>query len=97
MATELQNLSDYDPSKIPDASGFKFGIVVAEWNGEITDELLSGCILALRKNGVKEENIRIQHVPGSFELPTGAQILLDTFKPDAAICLGCVIISHHPG
>ncbi len=91
MATSLKNLSDYDPSKVPDASEFKFGIAVAEWNSEITNALLDGCIEALKEHGVKEENIGIQHVPGSFELPTGAQILFDGFNPHAAICLGCVI------
>lgn len=91
MATELQNLSKYDSTRIPDASDSKFGIVVAEWNQEVTEKLLLGCISGLKENGVKEKNIRVQHVPGSFELPTGAQILLDSFKPDSVICLGCVI------
>ena len=44
MATALHNLSSYDISKIPDASNMCFGIVVSEWNSEITDNLLSGAV-----------------------------------------------------
>ena len=39
MATALHNLSDYDFASIPDASNMCFGIVVAEWNPEITGAL----------------------------------------------------------
>ena len=42
MATALHNLSEYDFTKIPDASNMCFGIVVAEWNPEITGALLDG-------------------------------------------------------
>ena len=44
MATALHNLSDYDFSKVPDASNMCFGIVVAEWNPEITGALLDGAV-----------------------------------------------------
>jgi 6,7-dimethyl-8-ribityllumazine synthase len=44
MSTFLHNLSDYDFSKVPDASNMCFGIVVAEWNAEITGAMLDGAI-----------------------------------------------------
>ena len=51
MATALHNLSDYDLSKVPDASNMCFGIVVAEWNPEITGALLNGAVSSLEKHG----------------------------------------------
>ncbi len=91
MATSLKNLSSYNPQDIPNAEDKIFGIVVSEWNTEITSALLEGALEALGKAGVKPENILISHVPGSFELPYGAQRLIDAEKPHAVICLGCVI------
>ena len=44
MATALHHLSDYDPATVPDASNMCFGIVVAEWNPDITGALLSGAM-----------------------------------------------------
>ena len=68
MATALHNLSDYDPAAVPSAKGMKFGIVVSEWNHNITGTLLQGAHDTLLKQGVKEEDILIKTVPGSFEL-----------------------------
>lgn len=68
MATSLKNLSDYDPKKVPSAEDMSFGIVVSEWNSNITDSLLEGAVESLVKHGAKNSNIEIFHVPGSFEL-----------------------------
>jgi 6,7-dimethyl-8-ribityllumazine synthase len=91
MASSLKNLSDHDPASIPDGSSWKIGIVVSEWNEEITAALLEGCKQTLEKHGVKEENIKVIAVPGSFELPFGARVIAEQFTPQAVICLGCVI------
>lgn len=91
VATEFQNLSSYNSNDVPDASGMKFGIAVSEWNSSITDALLNGALSTLKKYNVEEDNIYIQYVPGSFELPLGAQFIAESFNPDAVICLGCVI------
>jgi 6,7-dimethyl-8-ribityllumazine synthase len=91
MATALKNLSSYDPGNIPDAGNMKFGIVVAEWNNEITFSMRDAAINSLIRHGVSEENIVIKHVPGSFELTLAAQWLADTEEFDAILCLGCVI------
>jgi len=91
MATSLKNLSDHDPDQIPDGSMMRFGIVVSEWNEEITAALLEGSLKTLRENGVRQENIQVKAVPGSFELPFGARIVAEQFTPHAVICLGCVI------
>ena len=68
MATVLHNLSDYDPSSVSDASNMCFGIVVSEWNTEITGALLDGAVKTLEKHGALPENIHVKTVPGSFEL-----------------------------
>jgi 6,7-dimethyl-8-ribityllumazine synthase len=91
MATTLKNLSDYDPDTIPDGSALKIGIVVSEWNEEITASLLEGALNTLKKHGVSRDHIFIKSVPGSFEIPYGARVVADLFSPDAVICLGCVI------
>jgi len=91
MASNLQNLSKYDPAEVPAANGMRFGIVVSDWNSEITHNLLVGCIHTLQQFGAAENDIIIHHVPGSFELPSGARMLTEACKPDALICLGCVI------
>lgn len=91
MASSLKNLSDHDPATIPDGAAFKIGIVVAEWNEEITAALLEGALETLKNHRVSKEHIRIVAVPGSFELPYGARIVAEQFTPHAVICLGCVI------
>ena len=91
MATALKNLSDYNPSTVPDATGMKVAIVVAEWNEEITFALRDGAIKTLLKHGVNEEDITIEFVPGTFELTAGAKALAQTDKYNAVIVIGCVI------
>jgi len=96
MATSLKNLSDYDRSKMPSAANMKFGIVVAEWNEEITEALYTGAYNTLLENGANSENIIKKYVPGSFELTKGAKILAEYSDVDAVICLGCVIQGETP-
>ena len=91
MATALQNLSDYDPSGVPSAHKLSFGIVVSEWNSEITSNLHQGAVEALEDCGALAANIETIHVPGSFELIYGAKHLIDRKKYDAVIVIGSVI------
>jgi 6,7-dimethyl-8-ribityllumazine synthase len=90
------NLSSYDPSEVPDAKAMRFGIVVADWNNNVTWSLLEGAVRTLKKHGTKDTNIIIKHVPGSFELVIGAQFLAEYDDLDAVICLGCVIQGETP-
>ncbi|MEA1887070.1 MAG: 6,7-dimethyl-8-ribityllumazine synthase [Bacteroidota bacterium] len=94
MATT--DLSAYDPEKIPTAADMRFGIVVSEWNWDITGKLLDGAVSILKKHGTANGNIIIEHVPGSFELPLAAQLLKENTDVDAIICLGCVIQGETP-
>ncbi len=91
MASALKNLSQYDEQSLPSAGGMKFGIVVSEWNHEITHALYEACYDTLVKQGANPDDIQTIQVPGAFELPAGAKLLLSNFKVDAVICLGCVI------
>ena len=94
MATT--NFSSYNPDDVPDASDMCFGIVVSDWNREVTWALLDGAVNTLKKHGAKEKNISVKHVPGSFELTLGAQFLAEYSDLDAIICLGCVIQGETP-
>lgn len=86
------NLSDYDPSLVPNGKNYSIGIVVAEWNKEITDALANGALDTLRQYDVTEKNIHLIHVPGSYELTSGADMMLrNNDSLDAVICIGCVI------
>lgn len=96
MATACHNLSDYDFKSVPDASNMKFGIVVSEWNHNITGALLKGAVETLKKHGAKDENILVKTVPGSFELTFGANQLLEYTEVDAVIVLGCVVRGDTP-
>lgn len=91
MATSLQHLSTYDASNFIDISEKRFGLVVADWNREITDVLSAGAYETLMKHGAVAENIFRNSVPGSFELTLGAQFLAQHEEIDAVICLGVVI------
>jgi 6,7-dimethyl-8-ribityllumazine synthase len=91
MATNLKNLSSLNPAEIPPVNGMKIGIVVSEWNRDVTQALLEGAKKTLVRLGISEDHIHVHYVPGSFELPLGAQFIAEYVKPDAVICLGCVI------
>ncbi len=89
MATT--NLSAYQKDTIPNAKSFRFGIVVSEWNADITENLLQGALDTLVHHEALEENISVIHVPGSFELVYGCKQLIETHELDAVIAIGNVI------
>ncbi len=96
MATELHNLSDYNPDEMPPKENVakqRFGIVVAEWNPAITTALRDGAYKFLLNNGAVKQHIDVIHVPGTIELTYGTKILMEqkNKKYDAIIALGCVI------
>jgi 6,7-dimethyl-8-ribityllumazine synthase len=73
------------------ATGLKFGIVIARFNSFITDELLAGAMDALLRHGADEKNISVARVPGAMEITLAAKKLAQTKKYDAIITLGAVI------
>lgn len=91
MATALQNLDQYNAEALPSGEGMRIGVVTAEWNRKITFALRDACLQTLIGNGVPSDHITDVQVPGSFELPSAAQMLLEFRELDAVICLGCVV------
>ncbi|MDO1514238.1 6,7-dimethyl-8-ribityllumazine synthase [Maribacter confluentis] len=91
MATINKNLSVYDKATIPNAKGLRFGIVVSEWNSQITEGLFSGAMEALLDCGAMKTDILRWNVPGSFELTFGAKKMIQTQKVDVVIAIGSVI------
>lgn len=91
MSSKNKNLSEYKVQDIQSIEGKKIGIVVSEWNENITFSLKDACIETLVKHGAEEKDIHIAYVPGAFELPLGGKILYNEHSPDAVICIGCVI------
>ena len=94
MAT--RDLSSFDPESVPGSVDMRFGIVVSDWNIDVTGALLDGAVKTLKKYGTSHKNIVVKHVPGSFELTIGAQFLAEYDDLDAIICLGCVIQGETP-
>ena len=91
MATKLKKESASELESLKDFKKIRIAIVVSEWNSEITFAMMNGAVDFLTSKGVKEKNIEVHKVPGSFELALGAQFCADKNNIDAIITLGCVI------
>ncbi len=91
MATVNHNLSEYNKADLPDAANLRIGLVVSEWNENITENLYKGAEAALLDCGAQKDNILRWNVPGSFELTYGAKKMLQTEELDAVIAIGSVI------
>ena len=74
-----------------DGEGLRVGVIVARFNGYVTEKLLKGCLEALAEHGVRGEDVTVATVPGSFEIPVVAQRMADSGMYDAVVCLGAVI------
>tara|TARA_B110000971_G_scaffold20321_1_gene18562 strand:- start:12 stop:527 length:516 start_codon:yes stop_codon:yes gene_type:complete len=91
MASAGKNLSRENLFSVSNPSKLKIGIVVSQWNDKITQRLLKGAQKALENSKILSENIIVKYVPGTFELPLGAQYLFEKNLVDGIICIGCVI------
>ena len=101
MTEKNTNLSHFNKEEVPNAKGLTFGIVVSEWNRNITDGLFIGAYYAIIECGVNTDDIIRYDVPGSYELVFGAKIAYKNMLikknsrevkiPDAIICLGSII------
>jgi len=90
-ANKKKNLSEVSLDNIPEMKDARVAVIVAEWNPEITSALRNGCLNILKKVISKKKNIMELSVPGSFELPAAAKMVVEHKKVDAVICLGCII------
>lgn len=91
MVIVYYNLLDYDFNLVLNVEEMKFGIVVFEWNVNIIGVLLDGVVKILKKYGVKEENILVKIVFGSFEFIFGVNQMMENSDIDVIIIIGCVI------
>ena len=90
MATNSNNNLDLDSKDLSNIDKIKFGIVLSNWNKNITDSLYDGAFKTLLKYGAKENNIKKLEVPGSFELVYGCKKMQNQ-NLDVIIAIGCVI------
>lgn len=91
MATSGKNLSAFDTEVLNDSAHFRVGIVVSEWNREITDALCAGALEVLASAGIPASSIVVRRVPGAFETPLAAQWLLGAGSCDGVICIASII------
>lgn len=89
-------MSQYDEAAVPSGAGRRFALVIAEWNREITDALRQGARDTLLRHGVLGTDVVEAWVPGSFELPGGAQFLLERGGLHGVICIGNVVRGETP-
>ncbi|MFH1645503.1 MAG: 6,7-dimethyl-8-ribityllumazine synthase [Candidatus Omnitrophota bacterium] len=78
------------------AKGKSFGIIASRFNEFMTRKLVDGCVDALVRHGVKDSEIELAWVPGSFEIPLLAKKMAQSKKYDAIICLGTIIRGDTP-
>jgi|SRR5690554_4704533 len=91
MSSTHKNLSDFSHLQVGSAAGLQFTIVVSQWNAEITGALLNGALETLGQHGADMHKVRVIEVPGSYELISGADLVLSHQNVHVVICLGCVI------
>ncbi|MDE2220953.1 MAG: 6,7-dimethyl-8-ribityllumazine synthase [Gammaproteobacteria bacterium] len=75
----------------PDATGLRLALVAARYNEALVEQLVAGALAAWQAAGGAAEGLRIERVPGAFELPLAAQALARSGSYDAVVALGCVI------
>ena len=95
MSTEIRAQEGHK-AILPKLKDFSVGIVVAEWNSKVTDALLQGALDVLHAEGYGEDNILVEHVPGTVELTYGAACMIDHVNVEAVIVIGCVIRGGTP-
>lgn len=79
-----------------DASSYRVGIVVAQFNGKVSEALLASAKQKLAEYHVPDENITIHRVAGSIEIPVVLQSLAKSGNVDCLIALGAIIRGDTP-
>ena len=77
--------------------GRRFAIAVGRFNELISNKLLDAALATLTEHAVRDDDVTVVWVPGSFELPLTCRWLADSGQYDAVIALGSVIKggTHH--
>src|SRR5580704_678512 len=87
----MQTAEFLKKAKPRDASKLKVSIVASKFHSEITDSMLEGALKALKEWKVKDKNVTVRRVYGSFDLPFAAALAIKKDKPDAVVAIGCVV------
>ncbi len=74
-----------------DGAGLRIAIVVARFNEHVTSLLLQGALDGLAEHGVRDRDVTVAWVPGSFEIPIAAKAIARQGNVDAIVCVGAVI------
>ncbi len=74
-----------------DAKGLRFAVILPRFNDFIGQKLLEGCVDAIKRHNGNEDDISLFRVPGAFEIPQTARLLLKNGSYDVIIALGAVI------
>lgn len=96
MSSNIFSYTKDQSTPVPDASEMRFGIIVTEWNNNITDKLLEGAVSEFKRHGVTENSLSICRVPGSFELIFAAQQMARYGHVNGIIIMGCVVRGDTP-
>jgi 6,7-dimethyl-8-ribityllumazine synthase len=80
----------------PSGQGRTVGVVIARFNGEITNKLLDSALNALTEQGVIPDDVTVMPVPGAFELPLAAMAMAKTRRYSCIVALGAVIRGETP-
>ena len=91
MSSADKNLDLHENRNLQSIAGKKVGLVVSEWNSDVTDKLIEGCLEALKAHGLTDNDLQTTYVPGSYELSFGAQKLAQKESIDGVVVLGCII------
>ncbi len=92
MANPTKNIYSLKGYEVDNIKDIRVAIINTEWNPDIIEQLTTSCLNTLKELGIHKDLIEVITVPGSFELPLGAKYVIGSKdKPDAVICLGCVI------
>ncbi len=91
MASSEKNLSDVKTPTLKHPEKIRIGIVISQWNEQVTEALFDGTVQTLLVSGIERNHIERMNVPGSYELSLGGQWMAERKEIDAVICLGCVI------
>jgi 6,7-dimethyl-8-ribityllumazine synthase len=75
----------------PSSAQGRFGIIVSRFNESITTRLLDGAEKTLLERGVAADDIDVAWVPGAFEIPSVASVMVESEQYSAVICLGAVV------
>jgi 6,7-dimethyl-8-ribityllumazine synthase len=76
--------------------GRRFAVVVARFNGVVTEQLLTGALSAFQRHGVADEDVEVAWTPGAFEIPLVARRLAESDQFDGVVCLGAIIRGETP-